>query len=78
MDVRIYMAGGMSGYTLEEQLKWRNQVKDALLYGDYDIIKKPIFFSPPEYYSPATTEHSTRICDSMRELVEHVANFYLK
>lgn len=114
MDVRIYMAGGMSGYTLEEQIKWRNQVKDALLYGDYDIIKKPIFFSPPEYYSPATTEHksereamelmiakeyhipvialnkdgnklhpwlvecSTRICDSMRELVEHVANFYLK
>lgn len=38
MDVRIYMAGGMSGYTLEEQLKWRNQVKDALLYGDLVLL----------------------------------------
>lgn len=45
MDVRIYMAGGMSGYTLEEQLKWRNQVKDALLYGDYDIIKSQYFLA---------------------------------
>lgn len=27
---------------------------------------------------PWLIECSTRICDSMRELVEHVANFYLK
>ena len=135
------MAGGMSGLSLDEQLKWRNAICNAIKYGDYEYTKQPDFFSPPEYYSSATTEHksereamefelawlrkadlvvvnfnnpksigtamelmiakeyhipvialnkdgnklhpwlvecSTRICDSMRELVEHVANFYLK
>lgn len=140
-NVRIYLAGGMSGLTMEEQMKWRNRFKDAIRFGEYDLAKKPIFFSPPDYYSPSTDAHKsereamefelahlrksdlvvvnfnvpqsigtamelmaakenripviglrkdgaelhpwlveccTRVCDDFRELVTHVAEFYLK
>lgn len=140
-NVRIYLAGGMSGLTMEEQMKWRNRFKDAIRFGEYDLVKKPIFFSPPDYYSPSTDAHKsereamefelahlrksdlvvvnfnvpqsigtamelmaakenripviglrkdgtelhpwlveccTRVCDDFRELVTHVAEFYLK
>ena len=58
-QVNIYMAGGMTGISLEEQLKWRNKVRDAIKFGDYDLSKEPIFFSPPDYYSPETNEHKS-------------------
>lgn len=140
-NVRIYLSGGMSGLTIEEQIKWRNRFKDAIKFGEYDLEKKPIFFSPPDYYSPSTDAHKsereamefelaqlrksdlvvvnfnapnsigtamelmvakenkipviglnkdsvelhpwlieccTRVCDDFRELVTHVAEFYLK
>ena len=35
----IYLAGGMSGLTLEEQTKWRNKFRDAIKYGEFDIEK---------------------------------------
>lgn len=140
-NVHIYLSGGMSGLSFEEQNKWRKQFSDAIKYGDYDYSKKPYIFNPVDYYNfeeaqyrserevmefelawlrkadlvvvnfnnpksigtamelmiakeyhipvialnkdgnklhPWLVECSTRICDSMRELVEHVANFYLK
>lgn len=49
-QVKIYLSGAMGGLTIEEQLKWRTQFKNALKYGDYDITKEPIIHSPPEYY----------------------------
>lgn len=49
-SIRIYLAGGMSGLTFEDQVKWRSKVRDAILYGGYDYECKPHFFSPPEYY----------------------------
>lgn len=64
-NVRIYLAGGMSGLSLEEQMKWRNRLKDAIKFGDYDITKNPIFFIPPNYYSPSTDAHK-----SEREVME--------
>ena len=58
-SVEIYLAGGMSGLTLEEQLRWRNQVKDAILYGCYDYAYKPLFFSPPAYYNFEERNYNT-------------------
>lgn len=140
-SVKIYLSGGMSGLSMEEQTKWRNRFKDAIKYGDYDITKNVSFFSPPDFYNfeeehhkserevfefdlnalrksdlvvvnfnapnsigtamelmlakelhipvigfnkdnltlhPWLTECTTRMCADFRELVEHVAEFYLK
>ena len=139
--VKIYLSGGMTGLSLEDQTKWRNRFKNAIKYGEYDIIKDVIFFSPPDYYNfeeehhkserevfefdlnalrksdlvvvnfnapnsigtamelilakelkipviglnkdnltlhPWLIECTTRMCTDLRELVEHVAEFYLK
>ena len=142
-NYRIYLSGGMSGLSLEEQKSWRDRVINAIKYGEYEINKSLIFFNPPDYYSPCDEEpqyktekevmefdlnqlrksdlvivnfnvpHSigtameimlakelnvpiiglnkdgyklhpwlvectTRMCDTMREMVDYVANFYLK
>lgn len=139
-NVRIYLAGGMSGLSIEEQVQWRNQFKNAIKY-NYEPTKSYDVFSPPDYYSPSTDAHkserevmefelahlrksdlvvvnfnvpeslgtamelmvakennipvvglnkngvvlhpwlvecTTRICDDIKELVEHVVKFYLK
>ena len=48
---RMYLSGGMTGLTLEEQTKWREQFYNSIKYGDYDYVKKPIFFDPTQKYS---------------------------
>lgn len=58
-NVKIYLAGAMTGLSLEEQLKWRNRFKNAVKNSDVDIEKNPIFFSPPNYYSPSTNAHKS-------------------
>lgn len=137
---RIYLSGGMGSLDFEEQSKWRKQVINAILFGDYHWEKKPIFFNPVEYYNftdvrykserevvefdlnalrhsdliivnfndpkslgtcaelaiayemripivginkdkkelhPWLVEFTTRMCDSLREAVEYVVEFYL-
>lgn len=139
--VGIYLAGGMGALSLEEQTRWRKQVRDAIIYGDYDCEYKPLFFDPTQYYNfekplkhksegesmefdlynlkrsdlvvvnfndpksigtamelmiakengipiiglnedgaelhPWLIECVNRMCDDMRELVNHVVDFYL-
>ena len=138
--LNICLSGGMGNLTWEEQTKWRNQVKNAILYGGYDYEYKPVFFDPTLHYNfeekhhkserevfeydldairksdlvivnfndqqsigtameimlahelhipviglnkdkvelhPWLIECVTRMCDDMRELVEHVVGFYL-
>lgn len=65
-NVKFYLAGAMTGLSLEEQFKWRNQVINAIRYGDYDYAKNPIFFSPPVYYNEHTNVHK-----SEREVMEY-------
>ncbi len=140
-NCRIYLSGGMTGLSLEEQTKWRSQIQNAIKYNGYDYDKNPIFFDPTQRYSlfekenktereameydlnalrksdlvivnfnasqsigtamelilakeyripviglnkdsvdlhPWISECCTRICDTTRELVEHVVEFYLK
>lgn len=49
--VRIYLSGGMGNLSFEEQTKWRQQVINAIKFGDYHYEKKPIFFNPINYYN---------------------------
>lgn len=67
--VKIYLSGGMSGLSLEEQTKWRNRFKDAVKYGDYEITKSVSFFSPPDYYNFEEEHHK-----SEREIFEFDLN----
>ena len=57
--IHVYLAGGMSGLSLEEQIKWRKQIQDAVKYGDYVCNKKPIFFDPTRYYSLYENYHKS-------------------
>lgn len=70
-EMKIYMAGGMTGFSLEEQMKWRNQITKAIKFGEYDLIKNPVFFSPPDYYSP--TSISSDMSEIQRKQYEHEA-----
>lgn len=56
---KIYLAGGMSGLTLEEQTDWRRRFCDAIKYGDYDYEKTVSFFDPTQYYSLSDPTHKT-------------------
>lgn len=55
----IYLAGPMSYQSFEEQSKWRTQLKDALLYGGYDYVKKPVLFMPNNYYNFEEKQHKS-------------------
>lgn len=57
--VKIFLSGSMTGLTYEEQIGWRNRLKEAIKYGDYDFEKTVSFFSPPDYYSPSTDNHTS-------------------
>lgn len=49
--VKIYLSGAMSGISWEEQTKWRQQIKNAIKFGDYDYEKCVTFFDPTQYYN---------------------------
>lgn len=68
-NVSIYLAGGMGGVSFEEQIRWRNQIRDAILYGLYEYTYKPLFFSPPMYYNFEEQNHNTE-----REVMEYDLN----
>lgn len=140
MDMKIYLSGGMTGITVEEQMRWRNMVMNELKFGQHDYDKEISFCSPPNYYGfdeirhksereefefytnqlrtcnlvivnfnvpnsigtamelmlarelhipiiglnkdgkelhPWLIECCTRVCDDMKELTDHVVDFYL-
>lgn len=67
--VRIYLSGGMGSLSMEEQSKWRNQIINAIKYGEYDCEKKPVFFNPVDYYNFEERRHK-----SEKEIVEFDLN----
>ena len=67
--VKIYLSGGMGKLSFEEQSKWRNQVINAIKFGDYCYEKKPIFFNPIDYYNFTEVR-----CKSEREVMEFDLN----
>ena len=56
--VKIYLSGGMTGLSTEQQLGWRMKLQNAIMY-NREPIKTPIYFNPPQYYSPSTNEHKS-------------------
>lgn len=66
---RIYLSGGMSGLSIEEQNKWRKQIQNAIKFGDYDIAKRVCFFDPTQYYNFEEKRHK-----SEREVMEFDLN----
>lgn len=59
-NIRIYLSGGMTGLQISEQIGWRNRFRDAInIQFKDEISKKPIIFSPPNYYSPNTNYHKS-------------------
>ena len=66
---RIYLSGGMGSLDLEQQSKWRKQIINAILFGDYHWEKKPIFFNPVDYYNFTDIRYK-----SEREVVEFDLN----
>lgn len=68
-NFHIYLSGGMSGLSLEEQTKWRNRFRDAIKYGEYEITKNVSCFSPPDYYNFDEVSHK-----SEREIFEFDLN----
>ena len=57
-NYRIYLSGGMSGLSFEEQSKWRQQFKDAITY-NYETEKKVHFFDPTQYYNFEENRHKS-------------------
>ena len=66
---RIYLSGGMGSLDLEQQSKWRKQIINAILFGDYNWEKKPIFFNPVDYYNFTDIKYK-----SEREVIEFDLN----
>ena len=67
-NVRIYLSGGMSGLSYEEQSKWRLQVINAIKYNN-EWDKTPSFFNPVDYYNFLETQHK-----SEKEIMEFDLN----
>ena len=53
--VKFYMAGGMAGLSIEEQMEWRKDIKKRI---NNSLIHDPTyFFQPPYYYQPDGDYH---------------------
>lgn len=72
-NYHIYLSGGMTGISFEEQTKWRNRFKEAIKFGDYEINKNVYCFSPPDYYNFDEKQHK-----SEREIFEFDLNVLRK
>lgn len=58
-EYKIYLAGSMCGSTWEEQTKWRQQVREAILFENYEYTKKPNFFNPTQFYNFEEKRHKS-------------------
>ena len=72
-SIKIYLAGGMTGLSLNEQARWRNQIRNEIKINNSDTRITPLFISPSDYYSPNTAEHKTE-----REAMEFELNHIRK
>ena len=53
--VKFYMAGGMAGLSVEEQMEWRKDIKKRI--NNSLIHDSTYFFQPPYYYQPDGDYH---------------------
>lgn len=57
-EVKFYMAGGMGGLTIIQQMEWRNYIEDRIKH-DNRSDKPVYFFQPPYYYQPNGEYHKS-------------------
>ena len=55
--VKFYMAGGMGGLSIEEQMEWRKDIENKIKRKTNYYQKSTYFFQPPYYYQPDGTAH---------------------
>lgn len=60
-NVRIYLAGSMTGMTYEEQRKWRDETISEVkfLVSKFDTKNSVTFFNPVDYYSPSNSNQKS-------------------
>lgn len=68
-ECRIYLSGGMSGLSLEEQTKWRDKIINAIKFGDYEYRKNVSFFNPPTFFNYEVQKQKTE-----KEVMEYELN----
>ena len=80
--VKFYMAGGMAGLSVEEQMEWRNDIKKRI---NNSLIHYPTyFFQPPYYYQPNGNYHRSELeamrydLDRLRHSDVMIVNFNIK
>ncbi len=59
-DFKIYLSGGMSGLSWEEQSKWREKVK-KYISRHYALKFKADFFNPIQYYNFQEKRHDSEL-----------------
>lgn len=57
--IKLYLSGGMSNLSYKDRTVWRNQIKNAIKYEDYDYDKKCIVFDPTIYFDVDDPTHQT-------------------
>ena len=55
--VKFYMAGGMAGLSVEEQVEWRNDIENRIIESPNGSLEGTYFFQPPYYYQPDGDYH---------------------
>lgn len=55
--VKFYMAGGMAGLSIEEQVEWRNDIENRIIESPNGSLEGTYFFQPPYYYQPDGDYH---------------------
>ncbi len=55
--VKFYMAGGMGGLNIGEQMGWRKDIENKIKRKTNNYLKSTYFFQPPYYYQPDGTAH---------------------
>lgn len=58
-NIKIYLAGGMSGLSYKEQMGWRDQLIYCIKYSGLDLMKSVNFFSPPDFYNFEEPQHKS-------------------
>lgn len=59
-NCNIYLAGGMTGCSLDEQKDWRVNVESSIKYDyAYEYNFKPVFFNPVIRYNMVNPSHKT-------------------
>ena len=61
MEYKVYLSGGMSGLSFEEQTQWRKDVEDGIWeqLNRWSTVHTPVFFNPVDYYNFQKVRHKS-------------------